>query len=166
MCATRDARRDFSIPGQSRNIAMSSVRTRSLLTIATTATLAAAFQPSLVMADVRAAKPEITITIFADHYVLEGRVIDDLDVLEKAVNSVGPRTVRLQACGRSADYAQRAAAHRFRSSSLELRLLELHEAACQAIPAPRAIPVRTLRGRAPYGIDDKVVDQWWHASMP
>jgi hypothetical protein len=145
---------------------MSSVRAPNLLTIATAATLAAAFQPSPTIANAPQAKPEITITIFADHYVLEGRVIDDLDVLEKAVNSVGPRTVGLQACGGIADYAQRAAAHRFRSSSLELRLLQPHEAACQAIPAPRAIPARTVRGRGPFGIDAKVVDQWWHASMP
>jgi hypothetical protein len=156
----------FSIPGQWRDIAMSSVRAPSLLTIATAATLAAALQPSPVMAEAPRGKPEITITIFADHYMLEGRVIDDLDLLEKAVRSTEPRTVRLQACGRAADFPQRAAAHRFRSSNLELRLLDPRDPACQAIPAPRAIPARAPRGGGPFGIDDNVVDQWWHASMP
>jgi hypothetical protein len=145
---------------------MSSVRAPSRLAITTAASLAAAFQLSPATAGSPHAKPEIEITIFADRYVVNGRAIDDLDVLEKAVGSVGPRTVRLQACGMIADRAQRAAAHRFRTLSLELRLLEPHEAACQAIPAPRAIAARTPRGRRPFGIDDEVVDQWWHASMP
>ena len=145
---------------------MSSIRASSRLSITTAAMLAAAFQASPVIAGAPHAKPEVVITIFADHYVVEGRVIDDLDVLEKAVSSVAPRAVRLQACGANADRAQRAAAHRFRTSSLELRLLEPQEAACQAIPAPRAIAVRAPRGHGPFGIDDKVVDQWWHASMP
>jgi hypothetical protein len=145
---------------------MSSVRARGRLSIIRAAGLAAAFQLSPVTAGSPHAKPAIAVTIFADHYVVKGRVIDDLDVLEKAVSSVGSRSVRLQACGWVADRAQRAAAHRFRALSLELRLLEPHDAACQAIPAPREIGARTPRGRRPFGIDDEVVDQWWHAAMP
>ena len=145
---------------------MSSVRTSSRLTITAAASVAAAFQLSPVTAGSPHTTPKIVITIFAEHYVVEGRVIDDLDVLEKAVKSVEPRTVRLQACGGIAERAQRAAAHRFRTLNLELRLLEQHQAVCQAISAPRAIPTRTPRGRGPFGIDDEVVDRWWHASMP
>jgi hypothetical protein len=147
-------------------MAMSSVRVPRLQTIVSAAAIAAAFQPSPATADAPQAKSAITITVFADHYVLEGRVIDDLDVLERAVGSAASRTVRLQACGRIAEYPQRAAAHRFRNSSLTLRLLQPEDAACRAIPTARAIPARAPRGRSPSGIDDEVVDQWWHASMP
>jgi hypothetical protein len=145
---------------------MSSVRTSSRLAIVAGAGVAAAFQLSPVTAGSPHTKSEIIITIFAEHYVVEGRVIDDLDALEKEVRSVEPRTVRLQACGGIAERAQRAAAHRFRTLNLELRLLERHQAVCQAIPAPRAIAARTPRGRGPFGIDDEAVDRWWHASMP
>lgn len=144
---------------------MSFVRAPRLTTLIA-ATLAAAFQVSLVTAASPHAKPEIDITVFADRYVAEGRVIDDLDVLEKTVRSVGPRTVKLQACGAIADHPQRAAAHRFRTFSLELRLLEPRESACQATPALREIASRTPRGGRPFGIDDEIVDRWWHASMP
>jgi hypothetical protein len=145
---------------------MSSVRHPGRFATIVAASLAAAFQVSPVAAGSPHAKPEIVVTIFADHYVVEGRVIDDLDVLEKAVRSVGPQTVRLQACGVIADHPQRAAAHRFRTFRLELRLVEPHESACQAIPALRETAARPSRGRRPSGIDDEIVDKWWHASMP
>jgi hypothetical protein len=161
-----DARLDSSIPARRKDIAMSSVRAPSRLTTLTAASIAAAFQLSSVTAGSLQVKPDISVTIFADHYVVEGRVIDDLDVLQKAVSSIGPGTVRLHACGRIADRAQRAAAHRFRTFSLELRLLEPKDAACKAIPAPLEIAASTRRGQRPFGIDDEVVDQWWHASMP
>ena len=145
---------------------MSSVRASCRLAIITAAGLAAAFPFSPAIAGSPHAKSEIAITIFADHYVVEGRVIDDLDVLEKAVGSVGARTVRLEACGWRAERAQRAAAHRFRASSLELRLLEPKDPGCRASPAPREAAIRTTRGRRPSGIEDAVVDEWWHAFVP
>jgi hypothetical protein len=145
---------------------MSSLRAPSRLAISTAASLAAFQFLPVTAASPQAATPEVAITIFADHYVLEGRVIDNLDVLEKAVSSAAARTMRLDACGVVADHAQRAAAHRFRTSSLELRLLELHDSACRVIPTPREIAARAPRGRRPFGIDAEVVDQWWHASMP
>jgi hypothetical protein len=155
----------FINPRQSKDIAMSSLRAPSRLAISTAASLAFQFSP-VTAASPQAPKPEIAITIFTDHYVLEDRVIDNLDVLEKAVSPAGARTIRLDACGAVADHAQRAAAHRFRAMSLELRLLEAHDSACRVIHATREIAVSAPRGQLPFRIDDEVVDQWWHASMP
>jgi hypothetical protein len=109
---------------------------------------------------------DLAVTVHAEHFVVRGHVIDDLDVLETAVRSLGPRTVRLQACGGNGERAQRAAAHRFRDMDLELRRLQPHEAACQETAAPRAFAQAGSRGPRPVGIDDALVDQWWHASMP
>ena len=117
-------------------------------------------------APARASKPEVVITIFVDHYVLAGRAVDDLDLLEKAVGSLRPRAVRLDACGRGAEHPQRAAAHRFRNLSLELRFLEADAPLCRAGVDLRAQPAGGRRGRRPFNINYEAVDQWWHESMP
>ena len=113
-----------------------------------------------------AATPGVVITVFAEHYVLESRVFDDLDLLEGVVGAMRPQAVRVEACGAKADRAQRAAAHRFRSLNLELRLLEPHSSACRASAGALEIPVSARHGTGPFGIDNEAVDQWWHASMP
>ena len=43
--------------------------------------------------------PVVSIAVFADHYVLAGRYINDLDTLEDAIAVMRPRGVRLEACG-------------------------------------------------------------------
>ena len=113
-----------------------------------------------------AAKPVVAITVFAEHYVLGSRVFDDLTLLEGAVGAMRPQAVRLEACGAKADRAQRAAAHRFRSLYLELRMLEPHSPACRASAESQEIPVSARHGAGPLGIDNEAVDRWWHASMP
>src|SRR4030095_4164723 len=65
--------------------------------------------------------PVVTVAVFADHYVLGGRYIDDLDELVVALATTRPRGVRLEACGEGASRAWRAAAHRFRNFYLDLR---------------------------------------------
>jgi hypothetical protein len=129
----------------------------------------AALALPLVLAAADAApapKPAIIITVFASHYVLGGRSIDDLDRLESAVNATKPRTVTLQACGSKADHAQRAAAHRFRLLELELRFLESHSPACRISNPSSSFPASARHGSPPLGIDRDAVDRWWHASMP
>ena len=65
--------------------------------------------------------PAVTVAVFADHYVLGGRYIDDLDRLEDAIAAMHPRGVRLEACGEGTSRALRAATHRFRNLYLDLR---------------------------------------------
>jgi hypothetical protein len=110
--------------------------------------------------------PEVTIMIFAEHYVVEGRSIDDLDVLEAAVDSVRPQAVGLYACGAGTARAQRAAAHRFRNLDMELRVLDQNSPGCQSTTGPRAVPANLRLDPRPSGIDDAEVDHWWHQLMP
>ena len=160
---------DLSVPGQPKDIPMSCkllpTGRRSVL-FAVTALSAA----QLVCLQARAAEdtpqPDMSITVFADRYVIPERVIHDLDGLEDAVGSPGPRKIRLNACGPAAERAQRAAAHRFRNSGLELRWLPPHAAHCQAAIGVRAMPANIGHGARPHGIDDALVDRWWHERMP
>lgn len=110
--------------------------------------------------------PSVSVAVFAEHYVLAGRQIDDLDALERAVNAINPRAVRLEACGDGTARAQMAAAHRFRSRYLELRLLEPGAPGCQAAVIPQAVPVSQRLGPRPFGIDDAAVERWWYDQMP
>ena len=110
--------------------------------------------------------PDVRVAVFADHYVLADRAIDDLDRLDDAVRAMRPRSVGIYACGAGSERAQRAAAHRFGHLSLELRVVEPGAPECRS-PAPaRALPVGQRTGPRPYGIDDAAVDRWWHQMMP
>lgn len=113
-----------------------------------------------------ATAPDVTVTIFADHYVVAGRTIDDLDVLEAAVSSVRPKAVRLDACGAGTARAQQAAAHRFRNMYMELRMLDAESTTCRSAVVPRAVPATLRLDQRPTGIDDAAVGQWWHELMP
>ena len=108
----------------------------------------------------------LSVAIFAEHYVLEGRVIDDLYVLESSVRALRPRAVRLDACGSGTERAQRAAAHRLRHLYLELRVVDAASPDCPSPGAAQAVQVGQRNGARPYGIDDAAVDKWWHQSMP
>lgn len=109
---------------------------------------------------------DVSIAVFAEHYVLAGRLIDDLDVLEDAVSAMRPRTVRIDACGSGTARAQRAATHRFRNLYLDLRVVETNAPSCQAAITPRAVPVSQRSGQRPLGIYDEAVDRWWNNVMP
>ena len=111
--------------------------------------------------------PVITVAVFADHYVLAGRPIDDLDRLEDAIAAMHPRGVRLEACGDGTSRALRAATHRFRNLYLDLRVAGSDESACQPAPIARAVPASQRVGQRPFGIYDEAVDRWWSTlSMP
>ena len=111
--------------------------------------------------------PVVSVAVFADHYVLGGRYIDDLDRLEDAVAEMRPRGVRLEACGEGASRALRAATHRFRNFYLDLRTAVIDDTACQPATIARAVPVSQHFGQRPFGIYDEAVDRWWSTlSMP
>lgn len=131
--------------------------------------LAASLSASLACADTTAAppsKPEVVISVFPHHYVLAGRAIDDLNLLESEIRTLRPRTVRLDACGTAADHPQRAAAHRFRELNLELRFAAPASQACKEVADARAIPASVHPRQGPLSIDYRIVDRWWHESMP
>jgi len=111
--------------------------------------------------------PVVTVAIFADHYVLAGRHIDDLDRLEDAIAAMHPRGVRLEACGDGTSRALRAATHRFRNLYLDLRVSMIDDTACQSASVARAVPVSQRFGQRPFSIHDESVDRWWSTlSMP
>jgi hypothetical protein len=111
--------------------------------------------------------PVVSVAVFADHYALGGRYIDDLDRLEDAIAAMRPRGVRLDACGEGTSRALRAATHRFRNLYLDLRTAGINDAACQSASVARAVPVSQRFGQRPFGIYDEAVDRWWSTlSMP
>ena len=110
--------------------------------------------------------PVVTVAVFADHYVLAGRYIDDLDTLEDAIAVMHPRGVRLEACSEGSARALRAASHRFRNLYLDLRVAGSDDSACQRAPIARAVPASQRVGQRPFGIYDDAVDRWWNNLMP
>ena len=111
--------------------------------------------------------PVISVAVFADHYAVGGRYIDDLDRLEDAIAEMRPRGVRLEACGGGASRALRAATHRFRNLYLDLRMEGSDKPACELASVARAVPVSQRFGQRPFGIYDEAVDRWWSTlSMP
>ena len=116
---------------------------------------------------VAAQVPVVAVAVFADHYVVGARHIDDLDELVVAVATTRPRGVRIEACGEGASRAFRAAAHRFRNFYLDLRTAEIDDTACQPASAARAMPVSQRLGQGPFNINDEAVDRWWSTvSLP
>ena len=128
---------------------------------------AAATAVWLVMTGAVAAQvPVISVAVFADHYAVAGRYIDDLDTLEDAVAVMHPRGVRLEACGEGTSRALRAATHRFRNLYLDLRVNLIDDTTCQSASVARAVPVSQRFGQRPFGIYDEAVDRWWNNVMP
>jgi hypothetical protein len=141
--------------------------TRSIVSSVAVAVAAAVLGPGLGSgAWAQVPSPEVTVMVFADHYVLAGRAVDDLNVLERAVDTAGVRAVRLHACGEGTARAQQAAAHRFHGLYLELRVLDRDAPACRAAAVPRLVPATHRIHEKPTGIDDEAVDRWWHQLMP
>ncbi len=110
--------------------------------------------------------PMVSVAVFADHYVVAGRFIDDLDTLEDAIAAMRPQGVRLEACGDGTARAQRAAAHRFRNLYLDLRVAGSGDSVCQPASSARAVPISQRSGQRPLSIYDDAVDRWWNNLMP
>jgi hypothetical protein len=124
---------------------------------------------SLLVAGAAAAQAsDVFVEVFADHYVVNGRAIDDIGTLESVIAPMGSGAVRLYACGSGTARAQMAAAYRFRDRYLELRVLDDLAPQCRTpmASALRAVAVAIRADERPYGIDDEVVARWWYSMMP
>ena len=110
--------------------------------------------------------PVVSVAVFADHYVLGGRYIDDLDALEDAIAAIRPRGVRIEACGAGTARALRAAAHRFRNLYQELRVASDSDLACLPASVAGVVSVSQRVGQRPFGIYDEAVDRWWNNLIP
>ena len=106
-----------------------------------------------------------TITVFADRYIVRGRVYDDLDVLEKHITAGNAHVVNVLVCGARATRALKAVVHRFRHLPIQIRVPDLDERECLSTAA-LAMPVRDRAGERPFGIDDEAVDRYWRDLMP
>jgi hypothetical protein len=132
-----------------------------------TALAAATTALSTLVAGAAAAQaPDVFVMVFAEHYVVNGRVIEDIGALETVILPVRPGAVRLYACGSGTARAQMAAAHRFRDRYLELRVLDDPAPQCRAPMSSAPLAVAHRAGEPPYGIDDEAVARWWYKMMP
>lgn len=139
--------------------------TRSIATAVAAATAALS---TLVAGAAAAEAPDVFVMVFAEHYVVNGRIIDDIGALESAILPMRPGAIGLYACGSGSARAQMAAAHRFQDRFLELRVLDDSAPQCRPsmVSVPQAVAVRHRAGERPYGIDDEAVARWWYSMMP
>lgn len=107
------------------------------------------------------APPAVTVAVHATHYALAGRAFDDPEKLGAAIDTMSPRSIGIDACGRGSTRPLMAAVHRLRARPLYLRAHESDEAACatQGAVAP-TVALRVLR------FDDEAVDRYWRSIAP
>jgi hypothetical protein len=107
---------------------------------------------------------EVSIAVFADHYVLEGKSIDDLNVLETKLQAAPDRPIQLNQCGSGTARALKAAAHRFRDRPIDMRSPAADAPQCaDAVPTMRRVFETTKP--LPLGIDDATVERYWDDSI-
>jgi len=107
---------------------------------------------------------EVSIAVFADHYVVAGRSIDDLNVLETTLQTVPDRPIQLNRCGAGTARALNAAANRFRDRPIEIRPPAAEAPQCaDAVPTMRRVSETTKP--LPLGIDDATVERYWDDSI-
>ena len=107
----------------------------------------------------------VTITVFNDRYVESGQVYDDLNMLERHVALMNPRSVVILICGAQATRPVKAAVHRFRTVPVQLRVPDIDEEVCMS-QGSLATPAREGTGSRPTGIDDIAVNTYWQELMP
>lgn len=105
----------------------------------------------------------VSIAVFADHYVLAGRSIDDLNVLEATLQAAPDRPIQLNQCGSGTARALKAAAHRFRDRPIDIRLPAAEAPQCADAATMRRV-VETTKP-LPLGIDDATVERYWDDSI-
>lgn len=112
----------------------------------------------------QAPRDEVSIAVFADHYVLAGRSIDDLNVLETTLQAAPDRPIQLNQCGSGTARALKAAAHRFRNRPIDIRSPAADAPQCaDAVPTMRRVFETTKP--LPLGIDDAAVERYWDYSI-
>jgi hypothetical protein len=108
--------------------------------------------------------PALRIVVSDTYYVIDGKVFDDLDELERAVRRAAPTSIALDACGSDSARALKGAAHRF--GHLPLRLQVLAPGAPSCVSPARGVHVAQQLDQGPQGIDDPEVDRYWRRVMP
>ena len=127
-----------------------------VLALSVVATTLAAAQPS---------RATVTIAVFSDRYILAGRAFDDLDSLEKHITAIHAHGISLLACGPGVTRSLKAAVHRFRHVSVQMRVLETDDPECFSA-VPGGTPVQVHAGLRPSGIDEEAVERYWRELMP
>ena len=117
------------------------------------------------LADPGSLAHRVTITVFADHYIVGDLAFDDLDYLEKHVTATPVSSVEILICGAKATRALKAVVHRFRHVPVQMRVPDVDELECMST-APFVTPVRQRIGQRPFGIDDGAVERYWLDIMP
>jgi hypothetical protein len=115
-------------------------------------------------AGVQSAVGTATITVLPDHYVLAGRVYNDLHRLEDAVRALRPTDIMLDSCGPRETRVMMAAAHRFRDLRTRIRFLSISESDVCSPPVLTSVNLEASRG--PSGIDDRAVSEYWGGLLP
>ena len=105
--------------------------------------------------------PDVTVAVYATHYVLAGRAFDDLDKLSAAIDALSPRSIGIDACGPGTTRALMAAAYRLHARPLHLRAHDRDDVAC-AKQAMVTLPV----GQRGLRFDDEAVDRYWRSIAP
>jgi hypothetical protein len=100
------------------------------------------------------------VVVLTDQYIVDNRVIDDLNILESDVRSNGAKAITLVACGPGTARPQLAAAQRLSDLYLELVAAAPDSADCLAASSPRSVRVGQRIGLRPFGIIDADVNQW------
>lgn len=116
------------------------------------------------LASAQTAKTDLTVTVFADHFVVADRSLDELDRLADVVTSMRPNGVTLNACGPGVTGSLMAAAHRFQTLPLRINVLGADERACSAASNAPAMAMRVRQG--PTSMKDPAVDAYWARLMP
>jgi hypothetical protein len=107
----------------------------------------------------------VTISVFADRYLVGDLAFDDLDYLEQHITAMHVGGVELLICGAGATRSLKAIVHRFRHVPVQMRVPDVDELQCMS-KAPLVTPVRQRAGRRPSGINDEAVERYWLDMMP
>jgi hypothetical protein len=118
----------------------------------------------IALAGAQTMKADLTVTVFAEHFVVAGRSYDDMDRLADAVAAMRPKAITLAACGPAVTRSLMAAAYRFQKLPLRINVLWAGEPGCPAAPHFPASAKRVRQG--PSSIDDPKVDLYWRGLMP
>lgn len=105
-------------------------------------------------------KPSTLVIVMTDGYIVDNRVIDDLDNLESELRSSAANAIALVACGPGTARPQLAAAQRLSDLYLELVVGAPDSPECVSAASPRSMRVSQRIGLRPFGINDADVNHW------
>jgi hypothetical protein len=129
------------------------------------ATVAAGTLALCTAAAIQASPLSVTVTVFADQYVVGDRAFDSLNALEMHLKLMHPQVLRVQACGPFAIRGWKAVVYRFRTLPIEPRVLDPHHRECSSAP-PVAVRAGSRTDQSAADIDDIAVDRYWQELVP